>query len=118
MSFIVTHSAFVIVSACWPLLSLASDDLVSVSSHLLHLSQKEIWSLGLVLGLYPSTLLPIRESDTFLDDMLLAWLNGADNVASMGGSNWTALVKGLRDQRLKSVYGLAETIEKIRVKYC
>ena len=83
-----------------------------MSSHLLCLNREQIWSLGLVLGLLSTTLVPIRDSPTFLDDMLLAWLQGADCVASTGGPNWLALVKGLRHRRL-GLDELAESIENM-----
>ena len=76
------------------------DDLLDVSTYLLVLSKDQISSLGLALGLSITTLQRIRDSYTFLDDMLAAWLMGKDKVGEKGGHTWQSLVEGLRHPRL------------------
>ena len=53
--------------------------------------------MGLVLGLRAVPTLDImKDSPTFLYDMLTAWLQGLDNVGRRGGHTWKTLMKGLK----------------------
>jgi len=90
------------------------DDLVEVSTYLLVLTREQIFSLGLVLGLSITSLNPIRDSFTFLDEMLAAWLQGKDKVNQLGGHTWESLVKGLRHPRLSQTE-IADKIESEKV---
>ena len=78
------------------------------------LMREQIFRLGLVLGLRIPTLDSMRDSPTFLDDMLVAWLQGQDNVDRRGGHTWRALVKGLRHPSVAQ----NETADRIQSERC
>jgi len=56
----------------------------------------------------------IKDSPTFLYDMLTAWLQGQDDVGRRGGHTWRALVKGLRHPSVAQ----NETADKIHKEKC
>ena len=85
-------------------------DLVDVTDYLLHLGKAEIHNLGLTLGLYHPHLKSMRDSETFREDMIAAWLQKEDQVIKMGVPTWETLVKALRHPRVNQT-GLAEKIE-------
>ena len=73
------------------------NDLVDVSVYLNLLKRDQIFELGVVLGLHAvPTLDKLRYTQTFLCDMLAAWLQGMDDVNKRGGHTWKALVNALK----------------------
>ncbi len=82
-----------------------------MSNYLLNLTEPEIFTLGLALGLDSRTLSPFRSSPLFLDEMLTRWLQGKDQVTKRGGHTWNALVKALREPRVQQNQ-IAKDIEK------
>ena len=85
------------------------DDLLEVSDYLLPLDKAQIHSLGLVLGLSHIRLKKMRDYDTFLDDVVHAWLTGVDKVVERGGVSWGTLVAALRHSRVGQ-NGIADKI--------
>ena len=91
------------------------DDLIDIGDYLVNLKKDQIFRLGLVLGLRAvPTLDVMKDSPTFLYDMLTAWLQGQDNVGRRGGHTWGALVKGLRHPSVAQ----NETADKIQSEKC
>ena len=91
------------------------DDLIDICDYLVNLKKDQIFRLGLVLGLRAvPTLDVMKDSPTFLYDMLTAWLQGQDNVGRRGGHTWGALVKGLRHPSVAQ----NETADKIQSEKC
>ena len=91
------------------------DDLIDIGDYLVNLKKDQIFRLGLVLGLrVVPTLDVMKDSPTFLYDMLTAWLQGQDNVGRRGGHTWGALVKGLRHPSVAQ----NETADKIQSEKC
>jgi len=87
------------------------DDLIDIGDYLVNLKKDQVFRLGLVLGLRAvPTLDGMKDSPTFLYDMLTAWLQGQDNVGRRGGHTWEALVKGLRHPSVAQ----NETADKIQ----
>lgn len=89
------------------------DELIDVSTYLLAFNPDQVFGLGLALGLSVTTLNPIKNSPTFLDDMLTAWLMGRDAVRKRGGHTWPALVSGLRHARVNQTE-IANRVEQER----
>ena len=52
-----------------------------------------------------------EKSDTYLDDVLAAWLKRQDNVDGVGLPTWPNLVKALRHPTVSQI-GVANKIEK------
>ena len=69
-----------------------------------------IYNLGLTLGLYSHRLKSMRDSETFSEDMIVAWLQKEDQVLKRGVPTWETLVKALRDPRVNQT-GVAAKIE-------
>ena len=92
------------------LLHAAIDDHLEVTDYLLDFGQTHIHNLGLALGLYHRHLKSMSGSETFLDDMIDAWLQREDQVLKRGMPTWENLVKALRDRRVNQI-GVAEKIE-------
>ena len=91
------------------------DDLVDIGEYLVNLKKDQIFRLGLVLGLRAvPTLDIIKDSPTFIYDMLTAWLQGQDGVGRRGGHTWGALVKGLKHPTVSQ----NETADKIEMEKC
>ena len=82
-----------------------------VSNYLRFLTETEIYTLGLALGLDSKTITPFKKSPTFLDDMLTRWLQGKDQVMKRGGHTWNALVNALQEPRVQQNQ-VADTIRK------
>ena len=87
----------------------AIDDLIEVADYLLDLDRTDIHNLGLTLGLSHHHLKSMRDSATFRDDMIAAWLVKEDQVLKRGVPTWETLVKALRDRRVNQI-GVAEKI--------
>lgn len=80
-----------------------------MSNYLCTLSEDQIFTLGLALGLESRTMAPFRNSPLFLDEVVLRWLQGKDQVMKRGGHSWSSLVKALREPRVQQ-YGIAAKI--------
>ena len=99
----------------WVLSHPGIDDLIDIGDYLVNLKRDQIFRLGLVLGLRAvPTLDTMKDSPTFLYDMLTGWLQGQDNVGRRGGHTWGALVKGLRHPSVAQ----NETADRIQSEKC
>ena len=77
------------------------DDLVDIMGYLHTLDKSQLSHLGMVLGLSRHRVKGMKDSDSFLEDMISIWLQQADNVATRSGvPTWRSLVKALRHQLL------------------
>ena len=97
------------------LLCAAFDDHLEVTNYLLDFGQTDIHNLGITLGLYHRHLRSMRDSETFRDDMIDAWLQKEDQVLKRGLPTWKTLVKALKDRRVNHI-GLAEKIENEKLQ--
>ena len=86
------------------------EDLLDVTDYLLGLDKPSIYQLGLVLGLSNRRLKGMKDSDTFLEDMIEAWLQKVDQVNKKGVPTWDQLVEALRRDRVGQT-GIASKIE-------
>ena len=55
----------------------------------------------------------MKDSDTFLDDVISAWLRREDQVIKRGEPSWTVLASALKYPRVGQT-GVASKIEKTR----
>ena len=88
----------------------AYEDHFEVTEYLLDLKEADIHHLGLTLGLHYDRLKSMSGSETFLDDMIVVWLQKEDQVLKRGVPTWETLVKALRHRRVNQI-GVAEKIE-------
>ena len=91
----------------------AIDDLLEVTDYLpKDLGQTEIYNLGITLGLKQPHVKEIRDSDTFKDDVIAAWLEQKEDQVTKRGikPTWETLAKALRHDRVDQI-GVAEKIE-------
>ena len=79
-------------------LSTDQDNHIEITGYLLGLDKTDIYHLGLVLGLSESRVRGVEDSKTFLDDMVVAWLQKVDQVQKRGAPSWRRLVEALRDR--------------------
>jgi len=86
--------------------------LIEITDYLFELNKTHIYHLGLVLGLSHHRLKDMKDSETFLDDMIAAWLQKVDRVEV---PTWQSLVKALKHQRVKQT-GIASEIEKDKLQ--
>ena len=82
--------------------------MIEITDYLFELDKTNIYHLGLVLGLSHHQVKEMKDSETFLDDMIAAWLQKVDQV---GIPTWQKLVKALRHKRVGQT-GIANKIEK------
>ena len=75
------------------------------------MEKAHIYNLGLVLGLRQTKLKDLRDSDTFLDDTISAWLRKEEKVTEKGDPSWTVLVNALKHPRVGQS-GIADKIAK------
>ena len=94
------------------LIHAAIDDLLEVTDYLpKDLGQNEIYNLGITLGLKQPQVKKMRDSDTFKDDVIAAWLQKEDQVTKRGiKPTWETLAKALRHPRVNQTR-IAEKIE-------
>ena len=95
------------------LIHTAIDDLLEVTDYLpKDLGQKEIYNLGIALGLKQPHVKKMRDSDTFKDDVIAAWLEQKEDQITKRGikPTWETLVKALRHNRVNQTR-IAEKIE-------
>ena len=93
----------------------AYEDHFEVTEYLLDLKEADIHHLGLALGLYYDRLKSGSGSETFLDDMIDAWLKKEDSVIKRGVPTWETLVKALRHRRVNQTE-VADRIETEKLK--
>ena len=86
-------------------------DLFDIKCYLLDLEKTHIYNLGLALGLSQRKVKNMRDSDTFVDDVLAAWLRKEDSVENKGVPSWRTLVRVLK-HRLLGQTGIASQICK------
>ena len=77
----------------------------------MHLDKTHIYHLGVVLGLSHHRVKWMKDSETFLDEMITAWLQKVDQV---GIPTWQRLVEALRHERVGQT-GKANEIEKDKI---
>ena len=85
------------------------DDLFDIKCYLDDLEVTQIYNLGLALGLSQRKVKKMKESDTFLDDVLAAWLRREDAVEKRGSPSWKTLVVALQHKLLGQT-GIASDI--------
>ena len=76
------------------------EDLTDITDYLLPLEKIHIYNLGLVLGISQHKAKTIMNSDTFVDDVIAAWLRREDQVKKKGEPSWTVLVSALEHPRV------------------
>ena len=86
------------------------EDLLDVTGYLFRLDKTHIYNLGLVLGLSQHRVKGMKDSETFLDDMIAAWLQKVDQVQKRGVPTWQRLVEALKHDRVGQI-GIASKIE-------
>ena len=86
------------------------DDLLDVTDYLFGLDKTHVYHLGLVLGLSHHRVKEMEGSKTFLDDMIVAWLQKVDQVQKRGVPTWQRLVEALKHDRVRQI-GIASKIE-------
>ena len=94
---------------CGTHLSTDQDNHIEITGYLLGLDKTHIYHLGLVLGLSESRVRGMEDSKTFLDDMVVAWLQKVDQVQKRGSPSWLRLAEALRD-RTVGQNGIARNI--------
>ena len=72
--------------------------------------KNDIYNLGLTLGLYYPRLTKMKDSETFRDDVIAAWLQKEDQVTKQRVPTWETLVKALRHPKVNQ-FGVAKKIE-------
>ena len=87
------------------------DDLLDVTDYLHNMDKTHIYNLGLVLGLTQTKVKAKKDSDTFLDDVITAWLRREDKVSEKGEPSWTVLANALKHRRVGQT-GIADDIAK------
>ena len=93
-----------------PILS-AAVDLLEITDYLLQLEETHIYNVGLVLGLEQRKVKNLKRSDSFLDDVISAWLRKEDQVTKKGNPSWAVLISALNHARVKQI-GIADKIAK------
>ena len=97
-----------------PRFYLTLSDLLSITDYLLDMEKSHIYNLGVVLGLKQTKVKTLKDSDTFLDDVITAWLRKEDQVTEKGEPSWTVLVNALKHRRVGQT-GIAKTIANNRL---
>lgn len=87
---------------------------MNITDYLLEMEKTHVYHLGVVLGLKQTKVKALKDSDTFLDDVIAAWLRKEDQVKENGEPSWTVLIKALRHRRVEQI-GIADKIELERV---
>ena len=83
--------------------------MVDITEYLNEIRKTEILKLGLVLGLSHTKLKANMDSDTFLSDVIAAWLRKEDYVEEKAKPSWTTLVNALKHSTVKQE-GIANRI--------
>ena len=85
------------------------EDLIDITDYLLPLEKTHVYNLGLVLGISHYKTKAMMDSNTFLKDVITAWLRREDHVKKIGEPSWTVLVKALKHPRVGQL-GISQTI--------
>ena len=101
---IIVHNYSPFLHSFFLSLDLAEKDLLEITDYLLNMEKHHIYHLGLVLGLTQTKLKAMKESDSFLNDVIAAWLRKEDNVKEKGEPSWTVLISALKHRRWEFVY--------------
>ena len=100
------HCIIVTTSNLFP----GEDDLVDVVGYLHTLDKSQLSHLGTVLGLSRHHVKGMKDSDSFLEDIISLWLQQAGNVKTRSGvPTWRRLVEALR-HKLLGQNGIASQI--------
>ena len=103
---------FTIITPCSPLSApLADEDFLDITEYLVGMEKTDVYNLGLVLGLSQRKVKAKKDLDTFLDDVITAWLRKEDQVIKRGEPSWTVLVNALKHSRVGQT-GIASQIAK------
>ena len=105
------------IVASYSTLTSGESDLVDITNYLLFMEKTHIYSLGLVLGIRQTKLKALKDSDSFLDDTISAWLRKEDQVTEKGESSWTVLIDALKHPRVGQS-GIADKIAKDKRGLC
>ena len=89
-----------------PIFPSGHDDQDDIMSFLHSLSDKNIYDLGIALGISHQRLTDANRGASFLGNVILDWLNRVDKV---GKPSWRSLVSALRDPMVKQT-GIANDI--------
>ena len=92
-------------------------DLFDITTYLHVMEKSHIYHLGVVLGIRQTKLKALKDSDTFLDDVISAWLRKEDQVTEKGDPSWTVLVNALKDARVGQL-GISDKIAKDKGGLC
>ena len=93
-------------------------DLFDITTYLDVMEKSHIYHLGLVLGIRQTKLKALKDSsDTFLDDVISAWLRKEDQVTEKGDPSWTVLVNALKHARVGQL-GISNKIAKDKGGLC
>ena len=98
-------------------LPLGESDLFDITTYLHVMEKSHIYLLGLVLGIRQTKLKALKDSDTFLDDVISAWLRKEDQVKEKGDPSWTVLVNALKHARVGQS-GISDKIAKDKGGLC
>ena len=101
----------------YSILPSGESDLLDITDYLLVMEKAHIYNLGLVLGIRQTKLKALKDSDTFLDDAISAWLRKEDQVTEKGDPSWTVLVNALQHPRVGQS-GIADKIAKDKRGLC
>ena len=82
---------------------------LEIITYLLPLGKTNLCQLGLVLGLTWRKVNTLKNSDTFLNELVNAWLLKEDNVEDRGVPTWRNLVAALKHVTM-GMTGLAREI--------
>ena len=86
-------------------------DQFEITTYLARLDKTTVYLLGQALGLNQWKVKQMRDSETFVDDVIAAWLRREDDVERMGRPTWRTLVRALRHPRIEQ-NGLANDISR------
>jgi len=84
---------------------------LEITEYLMNMERTDVYNLGLVLGLSQHKVKAKKHSDTFLDDVITAWLRKEDQVINRGEPSWTVLVRSLKHRRVGQI-GIAGNIAR------
>ena len=85
------------------------EDHTEITKYLMTLNKTHIYRLALVLGLSEHRAKSMKDSETFLNDVVVAWLQKTDQVMKRGVPTWQRLVEALKDKTVGQ-NGIASTI--------
>ena len=86
-----------------------------IVGYLSSLDRQAVLDLGLVLGLDYKRLKTMRDSQSFLQDMLAGWLKRVDHVQETLVPTWKRPVEALNDPRVGQ-NGVANKIKQDKLK--